>query len=317
MRRLLLIAATSMVISSPALAWHEAGHKATAAKAFEHMEPEMRRHVAEILRAHPRYDEDFAALMPEAISNGTNEVQGKWLLEQASIWPDLIQTLGDDVRREYNRSMWHYINMLVWLMPDDEAALEGKLDHNMSTRYESPLRQNLNMIQALRGNLEVWHDQTSSDADRAVALCWIVHLVGDLHQPLHNVALFSVAYFPKGDRGGNSIKVQWGDETRNLHAVWDGLPTNMDDLRPTPRTVRSIEEDVVDDAAIDEWMHHHANLARKFVYTQDVRNQLLERLVNNEPPVIELSREYLIAARTIARRQINLTGHRIPKLVRN
>ena len=316
MRKLIVTLITALLACGPALAWHETGHRATAAKAFDAMDAGMRSRVTGILRAHPRFGDDFAGLMPARVAAGSDADQGKWLLEQASIWPDLIQTLGDDVRREYNRSRWHYINLPVWLTDADRVALQSTLGHNVDTVFAPPLRQNLNIVQALRGNLAVWHDDAASDAEKAVALCWIVHLAGDLHQPLHTVALFSRAYFPEGDRGGNSIAVAWGKDTRNLHAVWDGLPTGMDDLDPTPRTLRSIAEDVVDDAAIDDWLYQHASLARKFVYTEDLKRQLLDRLAGDEPPVVTLSHEYLVAARSIARRQINLTGSRIPGLLR-
>jgi len=314
-RSILLLLFSLVFIPLPALAWHETGHRATAAIAFEQLDDEDRGRVIRILRAHPRFADDFAARMPAEISAGDESAQSSWLMQQAAIWPDLIQQLDEEVRRNYNNSRWHYINLLVWLTPGDGAALAGQLDHNMSTVYSPPLRRNLNAVQALRGNLDIWHDAATSDTEKAVALCWILHLTGDLHQPLHTVALFSQGYFPEGDRGGNSIEVVWGDETRNLHSVWDGLPTDMDDLSPTDRTLRSIAEDVVDDAAIDEWLHQHANLARRFVYTDDVKAQVLKQLQQSEAPVITLSHEYLVAARSLARRQVNLAGHRLAKLL--
>jgi hypothetical protein len=301
--------------ASPAFSWHDVGHRATASIAFDVMTTEQQASMVELLKAHPRFAEDFLAHMPKSIAGDTNAAQGRWLLEQASIWPDLVQTLDDEMRREYNRSRWHYINMIVYLGDEDEAAFDGKFEHNMATSFEPPLRQNLNMIQALRGNLVVWRSDTTTDAEKAVALCWIMHLTGDLHQPLHNVALFSKSYFPTGDRGGNNIEVVWGDGTRNLHSVWDGLPTDMETLEPSARTLLTIETDTIDDAAIDEWLSHHAGLARLFVYPADVRAELLTRLTNNESPQIEVSREYLIRARSIARRQVNLAGHRIAALL--
>jgi hypothetical protein len=301
--------------ASPAFAWHDVGHRATASIAFDAMSPDEQRAIVAILKSHPRFAEDFAAHMPPSVAKSSETEKGRWLLEQAATWPDLIQTLGDDVRQEYNRSRWHYINLIVYLTDADEAAFGGSFDHNMSTSFEPPLRQNLNIIQALRGNLIVWRDSMASPAKKAVALCWILHLTGDLHQPLHNVALFSKPYFPTGDRGGNNIEVVWGDGTRNLHAVWDGLPTDMENLDPPARTLLTIETDTVDDAAIEEWMSHHANLARRFAYPEDVKAQLLARLTNSEAPLIDVSHEYLIRARSIARRQVNLAGHRIARLL--
>ena len=297
-------------------AWHDAGHRTTAYIAFDAMSEEQQHAVIVILKAHPRFAEDFSKRMPAPVSSGTDLEQGRWLLGQAAIWPDLVQTLEDDVRQQHNRSRWHYINEIVYLSADDEAAFDGKFDHNMATTFEPPLRQNLNAVQALRGNLFAWQSDSATDAEKAVALCWILHLTGDLHQPLHNVALFSKAYFPAGDRGGNSVDVVWEDGTRNLHAVWDGIPTNMDNLEPSARTLLTIETDTVDDAAIDEWLGHHASLARLFVYPDDVKAQLLARLERSQSPQIEVSREYLIRARSVVRRQVNLAGHRMAALLK-
>lgn len=300
---------------SPANAWHDVGHRATASIAFDAMSFEQQKSTIAILKSHPRFAKDFASRMPDSIARDSALVQDRWLLEQAAVWPDLIQTLDDEVRRVYNRSTWHYINEIIYLSESDESAFGGKFDHNMETTFEPPLRQNLNILQALRGNILVWRNDEFTNAEKAVALCWILHLTGDLHQPLHNVALFSKPYFPTGDRGGNSVEVVWGNETRNLHAVWDGLPTDMEDLEPSARTVLTIETDKIDDAAIDEWSSHHAGLARLFVYPPEVKAELLARLTSNQSPEVNLSREYLIRARSIARRQVNLAGHRIAGLL--
>jgi hypothetical protein len=58
-------------------------------------------------------------------------------------------------------------------------------------------------------------------AERALFARYVVHLVGDIHQPLHSVALFNETY-PKGDLGGNSHKVILTDSsTSNFHSYWD------------------------------------------------------------------------------------------------
>lgn len=58
-------------------------------------------------------------------------------------------------------------------------------------------------------------------AERALFARYVVHLVGDIHQPLHSVALYNTAY-PKGDIGGNAEKVILiNGSTSNFHAFWD------------------------------------------------------------------------------------------------
>lgn len=68
-------------------------------------------------------------------------------------------------------------------------------------------------ITALERFSAIVRDRNASQADRALALRFITHIVGDLHQPLHA---------GNGtDRGGNDVKLLWFGEPTNLHSVWD------------------------------------------------------------------------------------------------
>jgi hypothetical protein len=58
-------------------------------------------------------------------------------------------------------------------------------------------------------------------AERALFARYLVHLVGDIHQPLHSVALYNHTY-PKGDAGGNLLKLKLLNGTiSNFHSFWD------------------------------------------------------------------------------------------------
>ena len=72
--------------------------------------------------------------------------------------------------------------------------------------------------------------QVSADK-RAIALAWLFHLVGDVHQPLHTVQLFTREY-PHGDRGGNEVCVRLAPEWAplDLHRLWDGLITSTNNV---------------------------------------------------------------------------------------
>ena len=61
----------------------------------------------------------------------------------------------------------------------------------------------MNILTALAENESVVRNQNDGE-QRAIALAWLFHLVGDVHQPLHTAQLFTVDY-PQGDRGGNEI----------------------------------------------------------------------------------------------------------------
>lgn len=61
-----------------------------------------------------------------------------------------------------------------------------------------------------------------NSAERALFARYVVHLAGDIHQPLHSVALFNLTY-PKGDIGGNLLKITLknGTNNSNFHSYWD------------------------------------------------------------------------------------------------
>ena len=65
--------------------------------------------------------------------------------------------------------------------------------------------------------------RSNDPATKPIALCWLLHLIGDIHQPNHAITLYSEA-FPQGDRGGNLslIRIENGESVK-MHLYWDGL----------------------------------------------------------------------------------------------
>jgi len=121
---------------------------------------------------------------------------------EALVGPDSlarISTWADEIRsdRSWDEAIpWHYIN----IPPGGE----------LETTERAPAGDVLAALERFEG---VLRDETSSHEDKAVALKFLVHFVGDVHQPLHT------GY--SSDRGGNDILVLWFDEPSNLHSVWD------------------------------------------------------------------------------------------------
>ena len=137
---------------------------------------------------------------------------------------------------------------------------------------------------------------------KAVALCWIMHDVGDIHQPLHSTALFSVDQFPQGDKGGNSIPLVHG---RNLHSVWDGLLGRDSRMR----NVTKIADELSDkDRFGDEWKtagqemdpikwadESHAACA-SIVYSEAILDAVRGTPAGEKLQPIDLEREYYTRA---------------------
>ena len=89
------------------------------------------------------------------------------------------------------------------------------------------------VIGALDRQIAILGDRAQPDSLRSEALKWVVHFIGDIHQPLHAG--------DRGDRGGNDIKLTFLGRQSNLHSVWDsGLLTAMQ--RTDDEIVADIEQ---------------------------------------------------------------------------
>jgi hypothetical protein len=93
-----------------------------------------------------------------------------------------------------------------------------------------------NIVKALEDNVNTLKTSTDKDA-QAQALRFIIHFVGDIHQPLHSATRVSSA-LPQGDRGGNSVSINVGGKKTNLHSYWDGgigsFPKTGPNFAPPP-----------------------------------------------------------------------------------
>jgi hypothetical protein len=93
-----------------------------------------------------------------------------------------------------------------------------------------------NIVKALEDNVNVLKTSTDQDA-QAQALRFIIHFVGDIHQPLHCATRVSSAN-PDGDRGGNLVSIKVAGKKTNLHSYWDGgigsFPKTGPNFAPPP-----------------------------------------------------------------------------------
>jgi hypothetical protein len=113
-------------------------------------------------------------------------------LDEAATWPDDMRSAPDAFWQK-TATPWHYVTLNGVIY--DHAPSEG------------------DALEALGHFRATLQDPNASLADKQLALRFIVHLVGDLHQPLHVGKCC--------DRGGNDVKVSWFGKPTNLHAVWD------------------------------------------------------------------------------------------------
>jgi hypothetical protein len=315
--------------SAQARAWNSAGHMAIASVAYDRLPAERRAGLVALLRHHPRFGEDFASTMPAGLDS---QQQSRWLFMRASIWPDLARGFSEPDRDTYNRPGWHYIDLPIYL--DDKARRQIHVPEYELDYKNAATEGGMNVVQALNKAAADLNDNAKPQAAKAVALCWVLHLASDIHQPLHGSALFSAGRFrgiPIGDKGGNDIPVHENEgllatyKTPNLHGLWDFL-LGTDDSYAGVRTLASkIKEGYVDSALeqaavqmdVAIWARESNALAAEAVYTPEVRAVVEAGEDTPHAPlkVVEITPEYLKTARPIAGRRAALAAVRSARLL--
>jgi hypothetical protein len=196
----------------PAFAWDETGHKITAYIAWQRMTPEVRDKVIGILREAPE-DSQIGAFNIEYGSRPRESRERDFFVIIAT-WPDMIKDKSLETRwNKYakDQSDWHYINQF-WTSKDGKAQLVDGME---------PVGQVMKKLDEFSQLIR----SSAKNSEKAIAIAWLEHLVGDIHQPLHASARVT-EYDPKGDRGGNAFlltpKGTKKDSQDNLHSFWDG-----------------------------------------------------------------------------------------------
>lgn len=122
-------------------------------------------------------------------------ILGSENLAEASSWPDFMRSSADAFWQGDSRT-WHYVTILEGEVYGDNLAPESG-----------------DAITALGGFRDTLRNLNAKFEEQALALRFAVHIIGDLHQPLHA---------GNGtDRGGNDHEVIWFGASTNLHSVWD------------------------------------------------------------------------------------------------
>ncbi len=136
--------------------------------------------VAEIAKRH--LDKDTLAAVTDALEGDS--------FEDASIWMDEVRKES----RYFHMATWHYINL-------------EKGEEYVKNKEENSVNELRRAVKQLNNRKKY------SKKDTAKHIKIIFHLIGDLHQPLHN------GY--GSDRGGNNVKVEYNGNETNLHGLWD------------------------------------------------------------------------------------------------
>jgi len=277
-----------------AFAWNAVGHKVIADIAWQELDEGQRAEIVRMLRRHPRFDADFARAMPA-------EDQDRWIFQHAATWTDQIRG-----NRDYDEPTWHYVNFPLFV------GGERPVTFNRATTVAGHHAQ-WNVIQAVAHVQEVLASDKPPNS-KALAYCWLFHLVGDLHQPLHSTSLVCDR-FPNGDRGGNSIPLVQG---RNLHSLWDNLLGRQSRLLDVDREVAELKAltdgwDVDLSLDVPCWVEESHDLCKSFAYSPEITDAVQRP---GELERIRLPESYLESAGEKARLRVVAAGLRLATILK-
>ena len=182
-RLIRLFAPLALLAAQPALAWGDYAHRLTGSIAWSQLSPAARAEVRRLLGSEQRLETPDCKLAS---------------IEDASVWPDCVR--GQYRDRFAFSAPWHYQNISVCAAFD----INAKCADGDCVTAQIPRQQ------------AILADRSRPPHERLQAFSFLVHFIGDMHQPLH--------MGDKADLGGNNVRAAYGfkaPERMNLHRIWD------------------------------------------------------------------------------------------------
>jgi hypothetical protein len=313
MKRFLPVLFVLILVVPCAKAWNRLGHQAVAQQVWRQMNSGQRQAAADLLRAHPHYTNLLTADVPAGVD--TNE----WAFLTAAVWPDRVRPAkpGQPPKPQsvtkYN--VYPHGVELPFVRPGDSTR-------DLLEQYPAvkPTAQF-----ALADSIATLKNSQASAHDRAVALGWVLHLVADLHQPLHCANLVTKDRVRDLSAGGRFLVRNGDSRPVSLHAFWDGLPgadvsyrgvtALADELARAPELQPATLKEYRENRTIASWIQESHRIAVDFAYAADrVKFVSADAVESGKIPataVPAVTADYVDEARTIARRRLALAALRL------
>jgi hypothetical protein len=234
--------------------------------------------------------------MTPATKHGVQNLLGADDFVRASTWADEVRPQRPET---YN---WHFVDI-----PYRETKFDPLRDCKPTDRGDC-------IIAELERTRRVLSDATGSTEEQKEALKFLMHFVGDLHQPLHVIDDL--------DRGGNDVHVTLAGQpaatvrgTANLHGVWDTTfisQAGLDETAYAESLIADLTAHPVPQTQVDfaKWAEDGHRIGVQVAYAFD-------GFSSTGPPagVVELSTEYQRAALSVIGQQLELAGVRLARLL--
>jgi hypothetical protein len=288
--------------------WSDTGHMAVAFVTYSNLTPATRNRVDELVRQNPKYD-SWLKMIPAGTSPA---VKRGMLFMIAATWADQIKGDGEHVADgpaggnlpptdgtgaantgytdKAMHKYWHFIDLAF---STDGTPLNAPPTPNARTQ-----------IAAFRAVLA----SNSPDALKSYDLVWLLHIVGDVHQPLHCAARFSKST-PQGDDGGNLVTICDPQCGKRLHSFWDGLLGTSNDpafVIKVGQTLPKANPIMAAKLNADDWIKESFEFAKTSVYGPPIGP--------GKGPFF-LTPTYRSAAKTLAEQRVALAGARLARIL--
>jgi len=328
--KLVIVTVLFSAFVSNAYTWDHGGHMTVGSIAYSEIErqrPDLIKKIGILLQAHP----DKA---PFAVAAGESkgEERIRRMFVECSRW-------SDDARyTSYDRPLWHTAR---WPIVAKDASVEAKAAAKARGNKPRGLA-----LDALALNFSTLANPEAKPAEQAVALCWIIHLIGDVHQPMHVSDLFSTEY-PNGNYSGTMSYVAdpERDSTLPLHMLWDSntlRTTEFEEIehyaaayiKNTPRSSFPQLNTQVQSDTFGEWAQESYKIAQEFAYGAEIETvidsnnkemdttKLLKGIVlwvqEGVSPVAtapEVPAEYWEKLQSITKQRVALAGYRTADII--
>jgi S1/P1 Nuclease len=304
-----------VLLSQPLLAWDDFGHMVVAGLAYRNLDSKTRTRVNKLLALNPYYKIHWATMIPAGTARSDRK---RLIFMLAATWADAIKRdpvyhndgeqggnrpAGPEAARntgydDFNRhKYWHFID------------LPFSQDGTNVSELAAPAPNAGTQIAAFR---TILRSRSASNKLKSYDLVWLLHVVGDVHQPLHCATRVSAAH-PEGDAGGNDeifCDATAAACTGRLHAFWDDILGTSDDVGSADKYAAGLDMPAAspsDVADAKTWIQASFALAQTNVYVKPV--------MNGDGP-FRATAEYTDAARKLARQQVALAGARLSELLK-
>lgn len=301
------------LLALPAGAWNNLGHRAVAELAWRQMDRAERRAASDLLRQHPHYNELLIAEVPRGVN--TNQ----WAFLTAAVWLDMVRPAKAGQPHKPRSITQYDVHPHAighpFVRPADRNRVS--LDNFFIAK------PNAEMV--LSNSLATLRDPRASAHDRSVSLCVVLHLFGDLHQPLHTANLVTKDK-PKGNGlGGSFLVLDQAGEPTNLHTYWDYSPgfdlsyeavtALANELTRAPELQPGTLPEYYQNRTIPAWVQETFQVAVSFAYAEDrVRYVDAAAVKSGTVPssaIPALKPEYIRDTRTSAHRRLALAARRL------